>query len=264
MERRSGRDEDAARSFAEAIEVWKPMADGNPVVPSLQAALCHEYDCLAASRRSLGREDEAERSMLLARGVIERLPDRGGNNLFALACVRARLAAMAGELGSMPADEARAERRRRVELAIDALRRAVAADYDDVASFRTNSDLAPLRDHAEFKAMLARLEESGAGQGSAPRAGQGRRLTTDRGTTIANAEIDHSPTACSLVRMPGGLSSARRASCLHGLQPQGRQTKRGLPEFQLVLGSVVVDFGLETSFPDIRDVSGKKRCSRMM
>jgi tetratricopeptide (TPR) repeat protein len=172
MEHRSGRDEDAVRSFAEAIDVRKSMADGNPAVPSFQAALCHEYACLAASRRSLGREDEAERSMLLARGVIERLPDRGGDNLFVLACVHARLAAMAGEFGSMPADDARVEGRRRVELAIDALRRAVAADYDEVASLRANPDLAPLRDHAEFQALLAQIEESARVRG--PRPGQAR------------------------------------------------------------------------------------------
>ena len=38
MERRSGRDEDASRSFAEAIEVWKPMADEDPALPLLPGA----------------------------------------------------------------------------------------------------------------------------------------------------------------------------------------------------------------------------------
>ena len=92
--------------------------------------------------------------------MIERLPDRGGNNLFALACVRARLAAMAGETGSLTTAEDQAERRRQVELAMDALRGAVAAGFQDVVSFRTSADLAPLRDHPEFQKLVNGLQES--------------------------------------------------------------------------------------------------------
>jgi tetratricopeptide (TPR) repeat protein len=160
MERRSRRDDDAARSFARAIDVWRPLADENPAVPFLQSALAREYASLAACQRSRGRADEAERSWLLARGVFERLPDRGCNNLFIIACVRAGYAAMIGEAGATPTTEDQAERRDQVELAIEALRGALAAGYDDVVQLKTNPDLAPLRDRAAFRELVARLQET--------------------------------------------------------------------------------------------------------
>ena len=189
MERRSGRDEDAARSFAEAIEVWKPMADEDPALPLLQGALSHEYSCLAACQRSLGRADQAERSSLLARGVIERLPDRGGNNLFALACVRARLAAMAGETGSLTTAEDQAERRRQVELAMDALRGAVAAGFHDVVSFRTSADLAPL-------ATTPSSRSWSTGSRSPRRPGRTPGSRCPGGRSLATDLVPRAPNAC--------------------------------------------------------------------
>ncbi len=159
MEQRSGRHEDAALSFSRAIDVREPLADDNPAVPFLHSALSHEYASLSACQSALGRRGEAERSLRRARDAIDRLPRRGGNRLFTLACVHAGLAALIGEAGAAPTAGDAAERRRRVGLALESLREAVAAGYDDIAQLETSPDLAPLRDRPEFREIMARLRE---------------------------------------------------------------------------------------------------------
>ena len=158
MERRADRQEEAARSFARAIDVWKPMADDSPAVPFLLSALSHEYASLAACQRSLGRAGEAERSFGLARGVLDRLPRRGADDLLTIACARAGLARLIAEAGSVPTAEDRAERQRQIELAMEALRGAIAAGFDDPATLRINPDLVVLRERAEFRELAARLQ----------------------------------------------------------------------------------------------------------
>ena len=165
MESRSGHREDAVRSFTQAIGVWKPMAEGNPAVPSLIVALSHEYGCLAGCQRSLGRAADAGRTSGLAREVIDRLPRRGGQDLFVLACVRAGLAGRIAEPGSAPTAEDPAERRRQLDQAMEALHGAVAAGYELSMPLESHPDLAELRDRADFRELAARLRDSARPEG---------------------------------------------------------------------------------------------------
>jgi hypothetical protein len=76
-----------------------------------------------------------------------------------LSCGHALLAALAAEAGSrMTAAEGQAA----AERAMDALRRAVAAGFGDLATLRTDTDLDALRPRTDFKQLLKELEAKAA------------------------------------------------------------------------------------------------------
>src|SRR5262249_27339670 len=56
-----------------------------------------------------------------------------------------------------PTSEEQEESRRQADQAIEAMRAALAAGYNDVAQMKTIEDLAPLRPREEFQALVADL-----------------------------------------------------------------------------------------------------------
>src|SRR5262249_49521210 len=110
-------------------------------------------------RRGLVRRDSGDRAgasadTRRALEALEALPSRSGEGWFAAACCRATLARLAGRAGSRELIDAR---EREAAGALEGLRRAIDLGYRDLAAFRTEPALEPLRSRDDFRALMMDL-----------------------------------------------------------------------------------------------------------
>jgi tetratricopeptide (TPR) repeat protein len=155
-----GQPAEGLRSYRQCVDVWQKLAGGNPAVPYLRASLWDAYWNLGSYQREAGRAEEAARSIRLAREVLEGLPAEGPGDFRNLASVRARCAGLIAQGKTQLTAAEEAERRHEGDLALGALRQAVAAGYQDVEEIKASEDLACLRGRSDFKELVARLEEA--------------------------------------------------------------------------------------------------------
>jgi tetratricopeptide (TPR) repeat protein len=141
--------------YRKANDVRVRLATENPAVPVLQQEMFTRALQLSRLYAANGRPDDAAAVMRQARGVIERLPREGPDNLYRLACVRALCAA---GVGPEAAADAKAEAQKDQDVAVEALRQAVAAGFADLNQLRQAPELASVRGREDFKSVLAGLE----------------------------------------------------------------------------------------------------------
>jgi serine/threonine protein kinase len=163
MQRKLGQNDEAFRWHERAIGILKKLAEDNPAVSFLWEDLFNAYQTITDFQRSLNHPTEAARWQRLARDAIERIPREEANNLYLLARARARCAESIGWGKKELTSAEKTEQQHEANLALDALRKAVAAGLKDVAKLKDNQDFAVLREHTEFKALLVKLATS-AGQ----------------------------------------------------------------------------------------------------
>ena len=94
--------------------------------------------------------------MRLTRETIERFPSDGADGLYNLACIRSGFAWFLTGDEKWTAEE-RAEGKREAALAVETLRKAVAAGFRDLEQLRKDTDLNALRGREDFKALEADL-----------------------------------------------------------------------------------------------------------
>jgi tetratricopeptide (TPR) repeat protein len=193
--------ERALRSYERARDLFKGLADRNPTLPGYLSSTAWEDIMVGATLFYMGRDAEALKRTRAAVAVLERLaaehpnerwtklglatgclylgrfpatvlpraearailakgealfaavPQPAAVDLYNLACIRARLIPLADE----DHDQA-------VARALDSLRRAIDHGYRDYANISTDTDMEPLRQHDDFKKLMAELEgKSGSG-----------------------------------------------------------------------------------------------------
>jgi serine/threonine protein kinase/tetratricopeptide (TPR) repeat protein len=154
---RLGLKDQALRALEKSHEVCTKLARDNPAVPYLQATLWKAHWTMANWQRDLGHTAEAGRAARLAAEVIERLPKQTAEDLFYMACARARCSGLIVEAKQKLTSDEQVESRHQADQAIEALRGAIAAGYNDAAQMKTSEDLASLRQRHEFQALLADL-----------------------------------------------------------------------------------------------------------
>jgi serine/threonine-protein kinase len=158
MYQRLGRNDERLAALQQAAEHLTAMARANPAVPVVHSRSFAALRLLAEVQRQQGRPTDAARSLRQARDAIDRLPGDGAENLYILACVHARYADVLGQAKAQPTAEEQAERRREVGLALEALRKAVAAGFQDVERIKNGKDLSSLRTLPDYQALVAGLE----------------------------------------------------------------------------------------------------------
>src|SRR5579884_174545 len=156
-ERRLGHVKEALTAYRQAVEVWRKLARDNPAVPGLHSALFEACRRLALYQRELKQPEEAERTMRLAREAIDRLPSDEPEDLFFLACVRAEYSIILGSSQDKLTNEERAEQKYQEDLAMEALRKAIAAGFRNATSLHLEASLSVLRGREDFKALEADL-----------------------------------------------------------------------------------------------------------
>lgn len=184
METQTGHPEQALHTYQQVVDVAKKLAVENPDVPGLLADLKRAYLDLRAQQLAQGKTEDAARSLRQARAVLERLPQERAEDLYNLACVRALCASLSdgrgGEEETQNVEDV--ERREDAELAIAALRAAVAAGYDNVAHMKVDGDLTALRSRPDFQEIVANLEAKVVAAEKAKRTqvAEDKRLEADR------------------------------------------------------------------------------------
>lgn len=152
--------DEALRSYQRLVTVSRKRAFENPVIGSLRADLYRAYLALGNYQKRLGDAAEGSRSFRLAREVLEQTPRETPDQLFELATVYAVLASPQAEAESLePGEEDAAELRRNADLAMETLRKAVEAGYQNASVLGTNHDLDPLRGRDDFQRLLATVQK---------------------------------------------------------------------------------------------------------
>jgi eukaryotic-like serine/threonine-protein kinase len=112
-----------------------------------------------------GRAAEAVSAFREAISLLEGLPNPTSGDVYDLACVQSLISGVASNAGSgLTAADGQAE----ADQAMKSLRRAVAAGWKDGAHMRVDTDLDPLRNRVDFRALmmdLAMPSEPFAGRG---------------------------------------------------------------------------------------------------
>jgi serine/threonine protein kinase/tetratricopeptide (TPR) repeat protein len=105
-----------------------------------------------------GQRQEARRTLQEARTVMEKLPQADGEDLYNLAGVRAQLSCLAGSGRAPLTASEQAQRLEHLDQAMDALRKAIASGYGDLAKLKKDTILDPLRDRDDFHKLVADVE----------------------------------------------------------------------------------------------------------
>jgi serine/threonine protein kinase/WD40 repeat protein/Flp pilus assembly protein TadD len=152
------RQEAAQRSYERLVGVSRKRAFENPALGSLRADLYRAHLHLGKHHQRLANAADASRCFRLAREVLEQTPRETADQLFELAMVYAILASpLAESLES--SEEAAGERKRNADLAMETLKKAVEAGFQNASVLGTYPDLNSLRDRDDFQALLATVQK---------------------------------------------------------------------------------------------------------
>jgi serine/threonine protein kinase/tetratricopeptide (TPR) repeat protein len=152
--RSTGRTAEAKGGYEQAIALLEPSVRQNSADP------WHRYVLICSIRRrgltlhDLGDPAGAAAEARRALGLSDGLGPRSVVEVFETACCHAALAGLAGATGSLvPPGQGQAE----ADQAMDRLRRAVGMGYRNLDALRTEAALGPLRDRADFRALMMDL-----------------------------------------------------------------------------------------------------------
>ncbi len=158
---RQGKADKAAADYARAIELKKKIVDSRrlafakaPQVSENRETLSDAYESLAKVQRQVRLPVDA------AATAQERWKLWPGDlrHLYNVACELALCVPLVGkEPTKLTADE-EAQRRQYADLAMDALRRAVLAEWGNAGHTKQDADLQALRGRDDFKALVSALE----------------------------------------------------------------------------------------------------------
>jgi tetratricopeptide (TPR) repeat protein len=155
-----GRLNESWRWHRREIEFRQKIAQDNPSTPALRSDVVQAYKWLIYRLREHGLHDELMKTIRQAREWTERLPRHGAEALFDLARARASCSNWLGYRVTSPTSEERDAQVREADLAMDALRQAVAAGFADLNRLDKAPELNPLRSRSDFKALVSKLRST--------------------------------------------------------------------------------------------------------
>ena len=162
MEYDLGRLDESWKSSRREIEFRQEIAQDNLSNPALQSDVVEAYKWLFYRLEQQGLSDELLRTIRQACEWAERLPRHSAEALFYLARVRAYCAGWLSRVYGVlsPTIEQRDAEMREADLAMDALRQAVAAGFVDLDRLDDPRQLRCLRSRPDFKDLVSKLRSS--------------------------------------------------------------------------------------------------------
>jgi eukaryotic-like serine/threonine-protein kinase len=150
---KAGRPAEGVMAFRQAIEHTRHITAANPKSRNPLRLLGHHYLAMAGAHRALGQPAEAAATLLEHRELYEGDPEE----LYNLACGLALCIPAVGQGRAELTPEQRAEREKYGDQAVDVLRRAVAAGFRRASHMIKDTDLRPIRDRDDFRALVGDL-----------------------------------------------------------------------------------------------------------
>jgi serine/threonine-protein kinase len=148
-----GRHREAEEAFLAAIARHRGAFEQMPDGKQYRQYLSSHYANLARVRRAAGRPAEAANASLERRTLLAGDPDK----LYSVACELASCIPLVEQGRGDSVDRWRVERRKYIDLALETLRQAIGAGYQDIALMRSDPELNPLRSSNEFQSLLSDL-----------------------------------------------------------------------------------------------------------
>jgi WD40 repeat protein/tetratricopeptide (TPR) repeat protein len=147
----NGRPAEAIRDLTQARDKLRTLhkLDSSNAQVNHQFSLCLGY--LASALRDQSRPIEALECLQEARQVLEATGQPSAVDLYNLACVYASLSTLAEPGSTQPSPT---EREDLAVQAVTAIRRAIAAGMTDFELLQSDHDLDPLRERADFRALV--------------------------------------------------------------------------------------------------------------
>jgi tetratricopeptide (TPR) repeat protein len=158
VQRAAGRRVEAERTYRQVQEMREKYFGGGDLPRGDRDCFYPAWIALAQLEIDSGKRQDARRSLQELRTLIEKLPQADDEDLYKLACVRAQLSRLAGSGQAPLTSPEQAERRQYLDQAMDALRKAIASGYRDLAELRKDTYLDPLRDREDFHKLVAELQ----------------------------------------------------------------------------------------------------------
>jgi eukaryotic-like serine/threonine-protein kinase len=149
-----GRVAEARASFEKGVAILEGLRRANPTLAEVQSYLIQGLRGLGATLYAGGETGEAVATWRRAIGIGTRVRPSYGETLYYLASCHALLGGVAGKPGSGLSAQ---DRRTELDLAMETLRRAVAAGYRSASWLQRDPDLDPLRSRPDFKPLLMDL-----------------------------------------------------------------------------------------------------------
>jgi tetratricopeptide (TPR) repeat protein len=145
----------ALEYYQQVLTVVKKSVQIFPRATNFRRDLAETYGELTALQRRRGRPTEAAALALERKKVLPEDPKQ----LFTVACDLAQCIPLVGRDKAMLTASEQAERRRYAGQAVEVLRQALRKGYKDGARLKTCPELAPLREDADFRRLLAEAKK---------------------------------------------------------------------------------------------------------
>jgi hypothetical protein len=147
----SGRSADAIRDLQSARDRLRALHRAAPGDDLVASHLGISLGFLGSALRNEHRPAETRASLEEARQVFDAIRQPSFLDLYNLACVYAGLSALAERASTPPSST---DREALADRAMESLRRSLAAGMADFALMDRDHDLDPLRDRADFRALV--------------------------------------------------------------------------------------------------------------
>ncbi len=152
--RRLGREAEARELFERAVAIREELVREDPDTPGYRSGLADCYVNRGLARRAAADVPGAAADFRRAMGLYDALPSRTGEEWFRSAWPHAALAGLVGAAGSgLSSAEAASE----ADAAMALLHKAVAMGCRGYYIYRNDDALDPLRDRADFRALMMDL-----------------------------------------------------------------------------------------------------------
>jgi serine/threonine-protein kinase len=155
----TGQPREARLLILKGKEIREKLAADQPTVTSLRRNLARSYLSLGGLPVGIVSPAEALDCLRRAETILATLPDLAPVDRYNLACTRAVILRLIGGGQRELLAEQRVERARYEALAMESLREAVAAGYNDVQNMHQDTDLDALRGRDDFQGLLRGLKE---------------------------------------------------------------------------------------------------------
>ena len=168
----SGRLAEAIRDLQTASDLLRTLLKLNPNDGRLSSNLGIGLGFLGSALKDSHRPVEALAALQEQRSVLESMKNPGSLDLYNLGCGYAQLSVLLQQAATPPTA---AEREALADKAIDALRRSIAAGMKNIALMERDRDLDPLRERADFRALIKEARAKTRFNGAPPPKGKNEK-----------------------------------------------------------------------------------------